>query len=300
MTLIYRERSTGQLVSEQIFGEGLLRFIYGKSIIGKGLRRLISRSPIWSRAFGWWQSQSWTKKEIEPFVKKYGMDPSEFLKTIPEFDSFNDFFIRKLKPEYRPIAPSDFIVTMPADARYLAIPNIESSDGFLVKGQKFSLDSLLQNKALADKYRNGTMIMARLCPTDYHRFHFPCSGTCTPTRWINGWLYSVNPIALRQNIDIFTENKRCYTSMHTEHFGDVLIVEIGATSVGTIIQTYDPADLQMKGDEKGYFAFGGSSMILLFEPGKIELEKDLAATAHDKIELRCLMGQPLATASLRK
>jgi phosphatidylserine decarboxylase len=295
MTIYYRERYTGQILEEKIFGEKALRYLYSCSPLGKALRYLISRSPLWSRFYGWWQSQSFTKSNVAPFIKEYDMDPSEFVKKVSEFDSFNDFFIRELKREARPIAESDQIVVMPADARYLAIPNIQDSDGFLVKGQKFTLDSFLQDKALADKYRQGTMVMARLCPTDYHRFHFPCGGTCSTTTWINGWLYSVNPIALRQNIQIFCQNKRCYTSIATSLFGDVLMAEIGATSVGTIIQTYRNAH-QHKAAEKGYFSFGASSIILLFEPGKIELEKDLAATAQDKIELRCLMGQPLGKA----
>lgn len=296
MPVIYRERYTNQLVQEKIFGEKILRFLYSDSKIGKMLRHLISRSPIWSRLYGWWQKRSWTKHKVAPFIEKYDMDASEFVKSIPEFDSFNDFFIRKLKKEARPIASSDEVLIMPADARYLAIPNITHSDGFIVKGEKFSLKSLLQDDSLAEGYEHGTMIMARLCPTDYHRFHFPCSGNPGPITWINGWLYSVNPIALRQNIHIFTKNKRCYTILETAHFGKVIIVEVGATSVGTIIQTYNPKEHQLKGAEKGYFSFGASSMILLFEPGRIELEKDLAATAQDKIELRCLMGQPLGRA----
>lgn len=295
MSIIFRERYTGQLVKEKVFGEKILRFLYSDSRMGKALRHFISRHPLWSQMYGWWQSQSWTKSKVAPFIKDFDMDPSEFVKDVAEFDSFNDFFIRKLKTDARPIAESDHVVITPADARYMAIPNIQESDGFLVKGEKFSLATYLQDDELAEKYRTGTMVMARLCPTDYHRFHFPTSGLCSPTEWINGWLYSVNPIALRQNIHIFSHNKRCYNILKTEHFGDVLISEIGATSVGTIIQTFRE-EKQVKGAEKGYFSFGASSIILMFEPGKIELEKDLAATAQDKIELRCLMGQPLGKA----
>lgn len=296
MSVIYRERSTGELVEEKIFGEKLLRFIYGKSFSGKMLRHLISRNPLWSRLYGLWQSQGWTKSNIAPFIQEYGMDASEFVKSCSEFDSFNDFFIRHLKPELRPIAKDSAIAVMPADARYLAVPKISKSDGFFVKGETFSLEELLQSPNLASKYENGTLVMARLCPTDYHRFHFPCSGYCPAQEWINGWLYSVNPIALKQNIRIFTQNKRCISTIHTEQFGNVLMIEVGATSVGTIVQTYNPNVYQEKGNEKGYFSFGASSILLLFEENKIVLENDLAATAQDKIELRCLMGQPLGRA----
>ena len=136
------------------------------------------------------------------------------------------------------------------------------------------------------------MVMGRLCPSDYHRFHFPCDCTPGPARLINGWLFSVNPWAVRRNVHIFTQNKRAVTELDSKPFGKVLMVEIGATSVGSIQQTYTPGIPQLKGAEKGYFEFGASSLILLFPPGSLTLAPDLLSISPH-LEIRCLMGQEL-------
>ena len=182
---------------------------------------------------------------------------------------------------------------MPADARYLFFQDISKVDGFLVKGEKFDLPSLLNNDVLARSYTQGTMVMARLCPTDYHRYHFPCDCVPGDTQLINGYLYSVNPIALRKDIQIFTKNKRMICSLDTFKFGKVLFLEIGATNVGSIHETYQPHTFQPKGAEKGYFSFGGSSLILLFEPGKIQIDEDLLEATRKGYEMKCLFGQSL-------
>ena len=139
-------------------------------------------------------------------------------------------------------------------------------------------------------------MIARLCPTDYHRFHF--SFNCIPDapRLINGPLYSVNPIALKRNIQILSENKRVITVLNTKNFGSVLSVEVGATYVGSINQTFAPREHYAKGDEKGYFSFGGSTLVLLFEPGRIQFDQDLIDASKRKIEVRGLFGQSLGRA----
>jgi phosphatidylserine decarboxylase len=207
---------------------------------------------------------------------------------VNEFRSFNDFFIRKLKPESRPIDPAKDSAVMPADGRYRFFQNIGEVDGFIVKGEKFNLNKLLGNQELSKRYANGTMVMARLCPIDYHRFHFPVNCVPGPSRLINGFLYSVNPIAVKQNIHIFTQNKRMITELDSPEFGKVLFIEIGATNVGTINQTYEVNFPYQKGDEKGYFSFGASALIILFEPNRIHLDPDL--TQQSEFEILCKMG----------
>ena len=144
---------------------------------------------------------------------------------------------------------------MPADARYYVFPHIAKSDGFIVKGEKFSLTSLLEDEALAAQYTEGSMVMARLCPTDYHRFHFPCDNIPNETRYLNGWLYSVNPVAVKRDIHIFSQNKRTICLLQTQEFGQVVYMEIGATNVGSIHQTYQPNTLCLKGSEKELLFF---------------------------------------------
>lgn len=295
--IVYIDRLTRQKNIEKVYGASALQFLYGSGlaslIFGKPLLQLIARWPFFSKLYGYWQKLPFTKGKILPFIQKYHIDQTEFLQPVDAFASFNDFFIRKLKNEARPIVEDDQIAIMPADARYLFFQNIDTAQGFLVKGAKFTLKSLLNDEKLAAAYENGSMVIARLCPTDYHRFHFPVDCTPGTAQLINGWLYSVNPIALKKNIEIFTQNKRAITSLQSNHFGKVLFIEIGATNVGSIIQTYQPEAFAVKGAEKGYFSFGASSIILLFPPNSIEFDSDLLAATEAGFEIRCLFGQSM-------
>lgn len=218
------------------------------------------------------------------------MDTSIFAEPPESFRSFNDFFTRKLKPASRPISNAKAVI--PADGRYLFYQDIGKADGFVVKGQKFSLAKLLGSEELAQTYKDGSMLIARLCPCDYHRFHFPIDCKASPARLINGVLFSVNPWALAHNVTYLTENKRMITELESDQFGKVMYIEIGATNVGSIVQTYDANVLQKKGDEKGYFEFGASCVIVLFEKGKIEFNADLLSGPEHQ-EVLCLMGQSL-------
>lgn len=303
ISILYIDRITKKRETEQVYGAQALHFLYGEgkfNLLSKPLLKFVSKNPLFSQLFGFWQKQPRTKRNILPFIQKYGVDASEFLDPVDAFPSFNDFFIRKLKTEARPIAPGENVAIIPADGRYYFYQHLDRTDGFIVKGEKFCLSSLLEDEALAAHYEQGSMVIARLCPTDYHRYHFPVDCTPSETRLINGWLYSVNPIALRKNIHIFTQNKRCVTVLDTEKFGKVLFVEIGATSVGSMIQTYEPNKPTRKGAEKGYFSFGASSLILLFEPNTILFDEDLVAATGEGLEMRCLLGQSLGCLSSRE
>lgn len=284
-------RQNGEAFKEKVYFEGIIRFFYGKNRLGRWLAHITATFPLFSRFFGFLQKQPFSKRKIAPFIKKYGVDTSEFLNSVDTFDSFNDFFIRKLKSEARPLATTEAII--PADGRFLFYQDSEACDGFVIKGEKFSLATLLGSKALAKEYLGASMVIGRLCPTDYHRFHFPCSNTPSMPRIINGPLYSVNPIALRHNLQNFAKNKRCITTLDSPHFGEVILIEVGAANVGTIQQTYQPEKKYQKGDEKGYFSFGGSAIVLLFQKNKIIFENDLKKNSEQHIETLCLMGQSL-------
>jgi phosphatidylserine decarboxylase len=162
-----------------------------------------------------------------------------------------------------------------------------------VKGKQFSLRTLIGIDSLAQAYSEGSMVIARLSPSDYHRFHFPCNCIPGPARLINGPCYSIYPGAIKHNIVLLMENKRMITQLKTDHYGTVLYIEVGATAVNSIHQTYQPGIPYQKGDEKGYFSFGGSSLILLFEKGRIHLANDIVVNSKQHIETLCHMGQPL-------
>jgi phosphatidylserine decarboxylase len=291
----YVDRESGQVCEERVYGGKSLVLLYGNGLFSTILYYLVlpllARIPFFSRLYGWLQKKPGSRKKIEPFIKTYGIDKNEFATT--KFDSFNDFFTRKLKPACRPVVQGAHQIAMPADGRYLAYPTF---DRFFVKGQEFDLKAFLQDPVLAHRFREGSMVIARLCPVDYHRFHFPCSGTASKPHLINGPLYSVNPIALKRWVQILSENKRVITEIETDSAGTVLYVEIGATAVGTIQQTFNPNSRVEKGQEKGYFEFGGSCLVLLFEKNRIRLDDDLVQNTKNGKETLCRFGSSLGIA----
>lgn len=282
----YINRATGQIETEEVWKEELIRYFYGPTSLAKLLLYPLSGLPLISRLAGYYQTLPFTKKDIVPFITRYKIDATEFLEPVSSFSCFNDFFIRKLKPEARPIS-KDFAI-IPADGRYLFYENIDTCPYIRVKGSKFTLSELLGSADLAKEFEGGSALIGRLCPTDYHRFHFPIDCTPHSPHLINGALYSVNPIALRVRPTIFYENKRMLTVLNE----DVLMVEFGATNVGSIIETFTPGQPYKKGDEKGYFSFGGSALMVLFKKGTIRFSPDLL---NKPLEVRCLLGQPLTT-----
>jgi phosphatidylserine decarboxylase len=237
-----------------------------------------------------------SRARIAPFIRDYGVDASEFAKKPEEFTSFNDFFIRQLKPGARPVDAAPASVVFPADGRHLGFEDISQADGIFVKGQRFDLPTLLNDAPLSERFHKGTAVTSRLCPVDYHRFHFPAAGVPGAPQLINGPLYSVNPIALRQNIRYLWENKRVITRLETPDLGLVLILEIGATNVGSIVQTFTAGQSVTKGKEKGCFRFGGSSMMTLFEPGRVRLAEDLVENSRQCRELYARVGDRLGVA----
>lgn len=293
----YIKRKTGQTKQEKVYGNFFLNLLYGPHFLSKLssflLLPMIARLPFCSYLYGRIQKSSLTRYKIGPFIRHFEVDTTEFLNPPHSFHSFNDFFIRKLKPSARPVVTDQDIAILPADARYLFFQNIQTTEGFFVKGKKFSLETLLKDSQLAKKYQSGSLVIARLCPTDYHRFHFPCDNIPSAPRLINGPLYSVNPIALKKNIEILSENKRMITTLHTPHFGDILYIEVGATHVGSIHQTYTAHTPQSKGDEKGFFSFGGSSLLLLFEPHTIRFDADLLLATEQGLEVQAEYGQSM-------
>lgn len=300
--LRYIDRVTGKEEIEKVYGARALELLYGDDwvsrIFGAPLLYLTARFSLVSRLYGFWQHTRWSARKIRPFIKAYDVEVSEFLEPVSSFKSFNDFFIRHLKPSARPITQGDNIAVIPADGRYRFYPDVSRAFEFSVKGELFSLDKLLEDAALAARYEKGTLVMGRLCPSDYHRYHFPCDGVPGPSRIINGCLYSVNPIALKRDIQILMRNKRAICEIETESFGRVLFLEIGATNVGSIQQTYTPNSAISKGAEKGYFEFGASAVILLFEPGRIKIDPDLLAMSS-QLEVRCLMGQRMGIGTVK-
>lgn len=288
----YYHRYKKAVEEERVYGEGWLRLAY-ENPGGRFFVWLLARRAFFSRYFGYKMKKPESSLRILPFISKYEIDVDEFAKSPFDYKTFNEFFYRALKPEARPIAAGENVAVFPADARHLAFQDIQSAAGFYVKGAKFSFAELLGNDQDAEMFAGGGMLISRLCPVDYHRFHFPVSGVPGEPRLINGWLYSVSPVALRRRLRYLIENKRVVTLIETKEFGTVGMVEVGATNVGSIQQSFVPGRPAKKGDEKGLFAFGGSCVITIFQRGRIRFDADILAQSANHLETYARMGDRL-------
>lgn len=282
-------RLTQQIETEDVYGEKSLRFVYENPVGGLPLHALVKRA-IFSKWYGARMDSPASKAEIRPFIDKFGLDVSEFAEPAESFKTFNEFFYRKLKPEARPIEADEKAIVLPADGRHLVIPDVSQCRDFFVKGIRFDITALLGDSGIAARFDKGSLLISRLCPTDYHRFHFPVSGFNGTPRLIDGPLYSVSPIALAKRPSILWENKRYLTRIRTDHLGEVAFLEVGATCVGSVVHTSRPMQFMAKGAEKGYFRFGGSCVITVFEPGKVRFSEDLFEHSASGREVYARMG----------
>lgn len=291
----YYDRGTNSYEIEKVAGERYLNWTYS-SPIGMNLLEKLIKKKAFSKIYGLYNDSKISKKKIRSFVDTYNIDLSESEKKIDEFRSFNDFFYRKLTSKARPVILGKTVLVSPCDSRLTVYENIDLNNLVQIKNLTYSFHDFIKNYGNADKYENGVCLIFRLCPTDYHRFHFIDSGVCGPVTKINGCYYSVNPIALSKIDKVFCENKREWSTFHSDNFGDVLYVEVGATCVGSIIQTYAPDKHVLKGSEKGYFKFGGSTLVLFFEKNKIKIDDDILYQSKLGFETKIKIGEKIGTA----
>jgi phosphatidylserine decarboxylase len=290
MQIKFIDRKTGDLITETPPAEGLLKFLYDNPF-GKTAILPIAKRKFVSEIYGRKMNKQSSVKKIPDFVKQLGINMNESEKSILEFNSFNDFFYRKLKPSARPIE-NGFV--SPGDGKLLAFENIADVHDFFVKGRKFTLPEFLNNKTLAEKHKNASMFILRLAPNDYHRFHFPYDGIVSDITKIKGDYYSVSPYALASNFTkVFCENKREYCILNSKDKGEIIIAPVGATMVGSIIETYTPNQQIKKGDEMGYFTFGGSTIVLLLDKDKVTIDSDILDNTKKHIETFVKMGEQI-------
>ncbi|MEZ5016971.1 MAG: phosphatidylserine decarboxylase [Flavipsychrobacter sp.] len=288
--IVYIDRATGEHKEELVPGGGFLKFLYGSTVGKLSLNTLVKRK-LFSIMGGAYMNSKASAKKIAPFIAKHSMDMSDYIVPEEGFSCFNDFFYRKIDASKRPIGEG---VVSPADGKILVFDTIAASKEFFIKGSLFNLTSFLADEKLAKKYEGGAMCIVRLAPVDYHRFHFPAEGKAGKMVRIKGDYYSVSPLALRKSLEIFCQNKREYCIQETKDYGDILICDVGATLTGSIIQTYTEEAHQPKGGDRGFFAFGGSTTVLLFEQGKIKFSKDLITNTQAGLETTIKMGETIA------
>lgn len=285
-------RKTNKYDTENVAGDKYIKWTY-ESPLGKGLLELIIKRKIFSKLYGFYCDTKLSTKKIPSFIKDFNIDMDICTTDVNDFKNFNDFFVRKLTNEARPIDTDKNSVISPGDGRLLAYTNISIDNVIQVKNISYSLSELLQDNEVAKKYEGGTCLVLRLCPIDYHRLHFIDNGVAEKSNVVDGDYYSVNPTALERIPKLYCQNKREWSIFHSENFDDIIHVEVGATCVGSIVQTYEPGKKVNKGDEKGYFKFGGSTTILFFKPNTITIDDDILIQSSFGFETKVHMGEKI-------
>lgn len=242
------------------------------------------------------------KADISSFIRFHKLDLSECLISDPlKYATFNDFFYRKLKPGARPIEAPDEerVLVSPADCRCTTFVTVDDATELWIKGRNFSVAKLfngnyngLENTDLFDSGKCSIGIF-RLAPQDYHRFHSPVTGIIGPMKFIEGEYYTVNPMAIRSDLDVYGENVRVIIPIETEHFGTVIMVAVGAMMVGSTVLTVKEGQKVSRGDEVGYFKFGGSTILLLYENSKFKFDRDLVDNSNLCVETLVRVGQSI-------
>lgn len=291
MIKIYN-RETKDYDIENVAGLNYINWSYC-SPVGKGMVELFVKKKMFSKVYGLYCSSRLSKKKIPKFVEQFHINTELCEKDLHEFRNFNDFFSRKLIDSARPIDKKATSLISPGDGRLFAFENINMNALVQVKGFTYSLRELISNDTVANEYEGGTCLILRLCPTDYHRFHFIDDGICGPTKKIKGSYYSVNPIALEKIPKLFCKNKREWSIFNSKNFDDVILIEVGATCVGTIIQSYQSNSPVKRGDEKGFFKFGGSTTILFFKKNTIKIDSDIIKETKKGFETQVSMGEKI-------
>jgi phosphatidylserine decarboxylase len=298
------DRKSQQMITEKIFGESGVRLLY-ENPIGSAIESRLLSGKWFSKAYGAYQSSPFSQRAVEPFVRAFEI-PMDQYEPGP-FRTFNDFFIRKFKPGLRPFEAENSRFSAPAEGRYLVFPSVTETTALPVKGATLNGPALLGGHIReGDRpvglrgvdlsiFNGGPGFIARLCPVDYHRFHFPESGRILARARLHGPLHSVNPIALAHRSDLLFRNEREVTILETKNFGQIAYVEVGAICVGKIIQSFPGSREFRRGEEKGYFLFGGSTVIVLAEPGRLEFDRDLVEKSASGQECLVRIGEGIGT-----
>ncbi len=290
------DRKKQETFIEKVYGDDVMKVFYGHPA-GLAVTTRILTNRFLSNLYGAYNDSAASKHKIEDFVEALGIDITECSKDLVEYVSFNDFFARKLRQGAREVTHEEKAIASPGDGRLLVFPKIDDATVSYVKWAPIPLFELFnKNQELADKYRNGSCAILRLCPADYHRFHFPVSGKVGITKTVPGLLHSVSPYALEQGLPVYCLNKRTLCELKSNEVGSVLLMEIGALFVGSIVQTYRAGTQVQRGDEKGYFKFGGSTCVLFFEQGAIRFDEDIVRNSQNGHETLVKMGERLAVA----
>ncbi len=288
--MIAKDRNGGPV--ETYDGEGKsIEFLYGTAF-GRVILKILVR-PWVSKTASWLLSRRVSALFIGPFVRENHVELFDY-EGAP-YKSYNAFFTRRIRPELRPIAPDPHCLAAPCDAK-LTARLIGEDSSFQIKGVPYRMQDLLRDASLAERYFGGMLLLFRLTVDDYHRYAFPADGMLGEECRIPGVFHTVNPRAAEAR-PIYRENAREYAVLETELFGPVLIMEVGAMMVGKIENCRFDRKVQ-RGEEKGNFAFGGSTVVLCFEKNRLVLDADIRQNSVEGVETVVKLGEKIGIANI--
>ncbi|GAB7350415.1 hypothetical protein MBLNU459_g1029t1 [Dothideomycetes sp. NU459] len=298
--ILVQDRLTGQINEERmsVYVRLGIRLLY-KGLKSREMEKKRIRKLLRSLSFkqGRKYDDPASATQIPGFINFHQLNMSEVLLPTSEFKNFNEFFYRKLKPDARPCSAPDRpeIITSPADCRTVVFNRMEDAQRIWVKGREFSVERLLGSAYAADakRYANGSLGIFRLAPQDYHRFHIPVDGVMGEPKLIDGEYYTVNPMAIRSALDVYGENVRVVVPIDSVKHGRVMVICVGAMMVGSTIITRKAGEKVARAEELGYFKFGGSTLLLLFESGKMTFDQDLIDNSNGALETLVRVGMSI-------
>lgn len=270
----------------------LLKLLYTTRTGRMLLRPLVT--PAFSKLAGALLNTRFSCRLIKPFIRSNAIDMSDYEETC--YRSYNDFFTRKIKKGAREISGDSFDLISPCDC-YASAYEISEDRILNVKNAKYTVSSLLHSKKLAARYQGGYALILRLTVSDYHRYAYAATGRQSKNYRIPGVFHTVNPIA-GEHFPIYKENSREYTVIHSSHLGNILQMEVGALMVGKIVNHRESCSV-LRGEEKGYFEFGGSTIVLLLEKDTVTLREDLLVNTLSGYETQLRMGNSIGRSNKR-
>jgi phosphatidylserine decarboxylase len=287
--IVLYDRRSGELVNEVVYEEWFMDLFYGTRP-GRWFTELVLKPRLFSRLYGLIQRRPSSRDRIASFVERHGIDPTESERPPGEYPSFAAFFARRLKPERRPVDRDREALITPADGRLLALP-VREGGVYPVKGAAFGLEELAPGASLEERYREGLCLILRLAPADYHRFCYLDDGVQSPVETVPGGLHSVSPLALRHGLRVFPGNHRHFCTLDTRGFGPIFQMEVGALTVGSIHQVHPEGGPVRRGEEKGWFELGGSTIILLLRSGRARVDDDVVRHSRKGVETVVRLGE---------
>lgn len=283
-------RKLDRLETEVVYGDTFVRSLYGNPF-GFALADSLLVKKWVSRVYGNLQNSSRSAAKVAPFIEHFRI-PMEQFEAGP-FASFNEFFVRRFLAGQRSFPSSPSVLGAPAEARYLAFADVSEPVSLPIKGLDLNPLDLLGSTPEKEKFAGGPCLLARLCPVDYHRYHYPDAGKTIHHHIETGKLHSVNPLALRRHPKLLLTNERQVSILKTENFGLLAYVEVGALCVGRIVQSHPFERPFARGQEKGYFLFGGSTVVVYGQKGAWAPTKDLIENSAKGIETLVELGSPV-------